>query len=72
MLVSVYQSIDMLFDVLPVKFNDALSISALRNKQLFKKMDGESSHFQMVKFFAFQTPSYEERKDLGKSLSFFL
>jgi hypothetical protein len=36
-LVSGYQSIDMHCIVLPVKFDGALSISVLRNKQLLKK-----------------------------------
>jgi hypothetical protein len=35
--VSGYQSIDTHCIVLPVKFDGGLSISALRNKQLFKK-----------------------------------
>jgi hypothetical protein len=36
LLVSGYQSIDMHCIVLPVKFDGGLSISVLRNKQLFK------------------------------------
>jgi hypothetical protein len=47
-LVSGYQSIDLHCIVLPVKFDGGLSISVLRNKQLFKKMDVKSSHFQIL------------------------
>jgi hypothetical protein len=48
MLVSGYQSINMHCIVLPIKFDDGLSISVLRNKQLYKKMEVKSSHFQKV------------------------
>jgi hypothetical protein len=43
-----YQSIDMHCIVLPVNFDGRLSISVLRNKQLFKKMEVKSSHFDFV------------------------
>jgi hypothetical protein len=39
-----YQSIDMHCIVLPVKFDGELSISVLRNKQLFKKKGGQKVH----------------------------
>jgi hypothetical protein len=58
---------DMHCIVLPVKFDSGLSISVLRNKQLLKKMDVKSSHFQKL----FPTPPFEERRDLGKSFPFF-
>jgi hypothetical protein len=48
MLVSGYHSIDMHCIVLPVKFDDGLSISVLRNKQLFKKKGRQK--VQILKF----------------------
>jgi hypothetical protein len=42
--VSGYQSIDMHCIVLPVKFDGELSISVLRNKQLFKNKWGLKVH----------------------------
>jgi hypothetical protein len=57
--------------VISVKFDDGLSISILRNKQLFEKiMDIKSSHSQKVKFLMFQTPLFVKRTDLGKSSTF--
>jgi hypothetical protein len=66
-----YHSIDMHCIMLPVKFDDGLSISVLENKQLYKK--NGSQNFTLSKsywFFNFQTPPFEERTDLGKSLAF--
>jgi hypothetical protein len=60
MLVSGYHSIDMHFIMLHVKFDNELSISVLRNKQLYKKRDVKNSYFQ------FQIPPFGERTDLGK------
>jgi hypothetical protein len=46
-LVSRYQSIDMYCIVVPVKFDDVLSISFLRKKQIFTKKRGvQKKHFQ--------------------------
>jgi hypothetical protein len=50
-LVSGYQSVDMHRIVLPLKFDGGLSISVLRNKQLFEKREVKSSHFQKVQIF---------------------
>jgi hypothetical protein len=44
-LLSGYQSIDMHCIVLPVKFDGRLSISVLRNKQLFKANGGQKLTF---------------------------
>jgi hypothetical protein len=62
MLVSEYQSIDMLCIVLSVKFEGGLSILVLRNKQLYKKK--RTSKVQKVQIS--QTPPFEERTDLVK------
>jgi hypothetical protein len=51
MLVSGYQSIDMLCIVLPGKFDGGLSISVLRNKQLFKKKEAKKFTFEKVSLF---------------------
>jgi hypothetical protein len=67
-LISGYQSIDMHCIKRHVKFDNGLSISVLRNKQLLKKMD--VNIFKWFRFFDFQTPPFGERADLGKSLTF--
>jgi hypothetical protein len=51
MLVSEYQSIDMHCIVLPVKFDDRLSISVLRNKQHFKKNGRQKFPFSDFEIF---------------------
>jgi hypothetical protein len=61
-LVSGYHSIDMHFIVFSVKFNDGLSISALRYKQLYKKKWTPKIHI-----FNFQTPPLEKGQTLEKS-----
>jgi hypothetical protein len=43
-IISWYQSIDMYCIVLPVKFDDGLSISVLRKKHLFEKRENKSSN----------------------------
>jgi hypothetical protein len=50
---SLYQSIGMLRIVLPVKFDGGLSISVLRNEQLFTKNGGGSKpiSFQKAQIF---------------------
>jgi hypothetical protein len=45
-----------------VKFDGGLSITVLRNKQLFKKRRSKA-HFQSLEFLIFQTPLLEERTD---------
>jgi hypothetical protein len=61
--------------VAPVKFDGGLSISGLRNEQLFTKKLGfktdpfsKSLNFQKP----FQPPPFEKRADLGKKSYFFL
>jgi hypothetical protein len=49
-LVSKYQSIDMHCIALPVKFDNGLSISFLRKKQLFKKKGGGQKYTFSKKF----------------------
>jgi hypothetical protein len=71
MLVSVNQSIDMLCIVLSVKFDGGPFISVLKNKQLYKKMDVKSLHFQKAPIFQFVKLPFEERTDFVKSLTFF-
>jgi hypothetical protein len=63
MFVSGYQSIHMHCIIMHVKLDGGLSILVQRNKQLFKK-----NVVQL--FFNLQTPPFEERTDLGKSLTF--
>jgi hypothetical protein len=73
--VSEYQSIDMHYIVLHVKFDGRLAISVLRNEQLFTKNQGfktdqfsKSSNFQ-----TFQLPPFGKRTahPLGKRPTFF-
>jgi hypothetical protein len=64
MLVSGYQSIDVHCIVLPVKYDGGLSISVLRNKQLYEKMD-------VVQIFNLQSTLLKKRTDPGK-VSLFL
>jgi hypothetical protein len=76
MLVSEFPSIDMHCIVLPVKFDGGLSISVLRNKQLFKKkkkkkkMRKKEQNLKKLRVFSFQSPPFEKRTDLGKALLF--
>jgi hypothetical protein len=57
MLVSGCQSVDIRCIVLPVEFDGALSISVLRNKQLFfKEKEVKSSQFKKVNF-SFSSPA---------------
>jgi hypothetical protein len=74
MLVYGHHSIEIHYIVLPVKFDDGLSITVLRNVQLFTKSwrlktikFSKSSDFQIL-----QTPPLGKRTDhpLEKSLSF--
>jgi hypothetical protein len=59
-----YQPRDMHCIVLTVKFDGGLSISVLRNKQLLKKKEVNSSHFLEVQiFFIFQIPPFEKRAE---------
>jgi hypothetical protein len=70
-LVSGYQSIDMHCIMVALKFDNELSISFLRNRLLLTKKKGSKNHiFKRVWFFNFQTPHFEEKTDLGKSLTF--
>jgi hypothetical protein len=72
MLVSGYPSIDMHCILLLVKFDGGLFTSVLRNRQLFEKnavQNGGQSNSSA--FFILQTPPFEERTDLEKSLTFF-
>jgi hypothetical protein len=58
--------------MLPVKFYGGLFISFLRNKQLLPKK-GEGPKITVSNssdFFNFQIPIFEERADLGRSLTF--
>jgi hypothetical protein len=68
---SEYQSINIHCIVLNVKFDGGLSISVLRNKQLFKKKRrSKSSHFQVCSSgFLFFQPRH--LKKVQKSLTFF-
>jgi hypothetical protein len=50
MLVFEYRSIDMRCIVLPVKLDGGLSISALRNKQLYHKIEIKSLQFETPPF----------------------
>jgi hypothetical protein len=61
-----YQSIDMLRIVVSVKFDGGLSISVLKNKQLYKKK--WTPKVQKVQILS--NPAIEERTDLGKSFTF--
>jgi hypothetical protein len=75
--VSGNQSIDMHCIMLPVKSDGTLSISVLRNKQLFKKMEVKSSHFQIVlMFLIFKSRHLKKGQTLEKVslfwISFFL
>jgi hypothetical protein len=71
MLVSGYQSIDMLCIVLSVKFYGGLSISVLKNKQLLKKNGRQKVNiFKKFKFLNLSNPPFEERTDLVKSFTF--
>jgi hypothetical protein len=63
--------------VMPVKFDGGLSISVLRNVQLFTKIGGSKGDqfSKSLNFQTFQTPPFEERTDripLEKVVSFFL
>jgi hypothetical protein len=66
-LVSGYQSIDMRYIMFFVKFYAGLSISVLRNKQLFKKkkkkMEVKSLHFHLGKGFNFFGPHFFCERD---------
>jgi hypothetical protein len=71
-LVSRYQSIDMYCIMVPVKFDDGLSISSLRKKQIFtKKKNGvKCIHFEKKFQFSkiYQAPPFGKRTGhpLGK------
>jgi hypothetical protein len=61
--------------VLPVKFEGGLSISVLRNEQLFTKIGGSKPNsFQKVKFSNLSTPAIwkKDRPSFPLKVSFFL
>jgi hypothetical protein len=67
-----YQSIDISCIVFLVKFEDGLSISVWKNKQLStKKLGFKTDEFSKSRssiLFNLQTPPFKERTDLGKSI----
>jgi hypothetical protein len=68
MLVSGYPSMEKHFIMFPVEFDCGFSISVLRKKQLYKKMDVESSHLQMVQLFWCSTPAILRKTDLRRGM----
>jgi hypothetical protein len=70
-LLSGYQSIDMHFIVLPVKFDSRLSISVLRNKHFKKKWRSKSSPFQTVQTFLMLNPDIWRKDRPCKKSHFF-
>jgi hypothetical protein len=66
-LVSSYQSIDMHCIMVPVKFDDGLTVSFLRKKQIFTKKGGgvKSIHFQKKLQFSKTFPASPFTKGQG-------
>jgi hypothetical protein len=71
-LVAGYQSIDMHFIVLPVKFDGGLSFSVLRKKQLFEKKRQKFTSSKSSKFLIFQPRHLKKGQILEKSLTSFV